>query len=131
MAGKKIKNVKIEFANTPAEQLRRVWLAGLGAFSLTRKHGGQWFGRFTEEGQDLAARSLRFARETVADTQAHAVGIFTPITRRVEKRVDAYAGAVERGVGRVLHRIGIPTKREIEDLTRQVAALSRKLKAAK
>jgi len=131
MAGKKSKSAKIEFANPPAEQLRRVWLAGLGAFSLTRKHGGQWFGRFAEEGQDVAARGLRFARETVADTQAHAVGMLTPITRRVVKRVDAYAGSVERGVGRVLHRFGIPTKSEIEELTRQVTALSRKLKAAK
>lgn len=131
MAGKKSKNAKIEFANTPTEQLRRLWLAGLGAFSLTRKHGGQWFGRFAEESRDVAARSLRFARETVADTQAHAVGVFTPITRRVEKRVDAYAGLAERSVGRVLHRVGIPTKREIEELTRQVATLSRKLKAAK
>ena len=131
MAHKKSKNAKIEFANTPAEQLRRVWLAGLGAFSLTRKHGGQWFGRFAEEGQAVAARSLRFARETVADTQAHAVGVFTPITRRVEKRVDHYAGVVEHNVGRVLHRFGIPTKREIEELTRQVTALSRKLKSAK
>ena len=131
MAGKKSKNAKIEFANPPAEQLRRVWLAGLGAFSLTRKHGGQWFGRFAEEGQDLAARSLRFARETVADTRAHAVGVFTPIARRVEKRVEKHAGAIEHGAGRVLHRFGIPTKREIEELTRQVTALSRKLKSAK
>ena len=131
MAGKKTKNVAVEFANTPAEQARRVWLAGLGAFSLTRKHGGQWFGRFAEEGQDLANRGLQLARETVQDTRAHAVGIFSPITARIEKRFDAYARSVEHGMGRVLHRLGIPTKREIEDLTRQVAALSRKLKAAK
>lgn len=131
MAGKKTKSVKVEFANTPAERMRRVWLAGLGAFSLTRKHGGQWFGRFAEEGQDLAGRGLQLARETFEDTRAHAVGIVSPITARVEKRFDAYAAAIERGMGRTLHRLGIPTKREIEELTRQVAALSRKLKAAK
>ncbi|MFT3792152.1 MAG: phasin family protein [Rudaea sp.] len=131
MAGKKTRNVKIEFANTPAEQLRRVWLAGLGAFSLTRKHGGQWFGRFVAEGQGFAARGTRFARETVADAQAQATGVFSPILLRAEKQCDAYAKVVENGVGRVLNRFGIPTKCEIEDLTRQIAALSRKLKAAK
>lgn len=131
MAGKKTKKAAVEFANTPAEQMRRVWLAGLGAFSLTRKHGGQWFGRFAGESRDFAKRSLRLARETVEDTRAHAVGVFSPIASHVEKRFDAYSAAVEHGTGRVLHRLNIPTKREIEDLTRQVAALSRKLKAAK
>jgi len=131
MAGKKTKNVKIEFANTPAEQLRRAWLAGLGAFSLTRKHGGQWFGRFVEEGQGFTARGTQFAREAVADAQAQATGVFSPILLRVEKQFDAYAKVVENRVGRALNRFGIPTKREIEDLSRQVATLTRKLKAAK
>ncbi|MBS0584322.1 MAG: phasin family protein [Proteobacteria bacterium] len=131
MAGKKTSNTQIEFANTPAEQLRRVWLAGLGAFSLTRKHGGQWFGRFVEEGQDFTARSAQFAREAVADAQAQATGIFSPILLRAEKQFDAYAKVVEKGVGRVLHRFGIPSKREVEDLSRHVATLTRKLKTAK
>lgn len=131
MAGKKTKTVKIEFANTPAEQLRRVWLASLGAFSVTRKHGGQWFGRFVEEGQGFAARSTRFARETVADARAQATGIFSPILLRAEKQFDAYAHIVEKRAGRVLNRFGIPSKRELEDLSRQVATLTRKLKAAK
>lgn len=131
MAGKATKKIRTIETNTPSEQFRRVWLAGLGAFSLTRKHSGQWFGRFADDGREAAARAAQFARETVADTQAHAVGVLTPITARVEKRIEAYAGTVESGVEPVLARFGIPSKREIEDLSRQVAALSRKLKAAK
>jgi poly(hydroxyalkanoate) granule-associated protein len=131
MARKKtIKNSKAIETNTPSEQLRRTWLAGLGAFSLTRKHGGQWFGRFAEESIDLAGRAVQFARETAADAQAHAVG-FTPIVAHIEKRYGTYASAVEHGFEHVLDRLGIPTKREVGDLTRQIAALSRKLKAAK
>ena len=131
MAGKKTKSTKIEVTNTAAEQLRCAWLAGLGAFSLTRKHSGQWFGRFVEEGQGFAARGTQFARETVADAQAQATGVFSPILLRVEKQFDTYAKVVENRVGRALNRFGIPTKREIEDLSRQVATLTRKLKAAK
>jgi poly(hydroxyalkanoate) granule-associated protein len=131
MAAKKSRNVKVEFANTPAEQLRRAWLAGLGAFSLTRKHSGQWFGRFAEEGQGFATRGTQFARETVADAQAQATGVFSPVLLRVEKQLGTYAQVVENGVGRMLSRFGIPSKREIEELSRQVATLTRKLKAAK
>ncbi|MBS0589486.1 MAG: phasin family protein [Proteobacteria bacterium] len=131
MAGKKIQNTKIEFANTPTEQLRRIWLAGLGAFSLTRKHGGEWFGRFVAEGQGFAARGTQFARETVADARAQATGVFSPILLRAEKQVDAYTKAVEKNVGRALNRFGIPSKHEIEELSRHVATLTRKLKTAK
>ena len=131
MAGKKTKNVKIELANTPVEQVRRVWLAGLGAFSLTRKHGGQWFGRFAEEGQELVTRTAQFAQESVADARAQATGVVA-IVERIEKQFGSYAQAVETGFGRALNYFGIPTKREIDDLSRQIAALSRRLnKAAK
>ena len=131
MAGKKTRQTPVQFADLPSEQMRRVWLAGLGVFSLTRKHGGEWAGRFAEEGQHLATRAVRFARETVADTRAHAVGAIAPLASQAEKRWETCAGAMENGIGRVLNRLGIPTKRNIEDLTRHIAALSRRLKAAK
>jgi poly(hydroxyalkanoate) granule-associated protein len=131
MTAKMTGKTMIGFASAPTEQMRRLWLAGLGAFSLTRKHGGQWFDRFAGEGKEFAARAVRFTLETAADTQAHATGAFAPITLRIEKSWGACADAVESGVARVLHRFGVPSKREIEALTRRVAALSRALKTAK
>ena len=66
-----------------------------------------------------------------ADARAQATGIFSPILLRAEKQFDAYAHIVEKRAGRVLNRFGIPSKRELEDLSRQVATLTRKLKTAK
>ena len=131
MSGNKTQGNKNAVINHTAEQLRRTWLAGLGVVSLTRKHGGQWVGRFVEESQELAARSTVFVRETAADVQAQATGVFSPILLRAEKQFDVCAKAVENNLGYVLNRFGIPSKRELDDLSRQLAALTRKLKAAK
>jgi poly(hydroxyalkanoate) granule-associated protein len=114
-----------------AEQGRRLWLASLGAFSLTQKRGSEVFGRFVSEGKDMQTRTLTLVREASADAQAQAIGVFAPITARIEKQLAQYGAAVETGVERVLARLGIPTKRDIEELSHQVAALSRKFKAVK
>jgi poly(hydroxyalkanoate) granule-associated protein len=131
MAGKQTKNIKTNVIKTPAEQARRLWLASLGAFSLAQKRGIELFTRFIDEGKDLQVRTLTMVREVSADTQAQALGVFTPFTARLEKQVAQYGAAIENGMERVLARLGIPAKRDIDELSRQVAALSRKLKTAK
>jgi len=131
MAGKQMKSIRTIAATAPAEQARHLWLAGLGALSLAQKRGSELFTRFIEEGRDLQTRTVTLAREVGADTQAQAMGVFTPITARIEKQLAHYGAAIEYGLERVFASLGIPAKRDIEDLSRQVAALSRKLKAAK
>ncbi len=131
MAGKQSRNVRANAIKTPAEQARRLWLAGLGAFSLAQKRSIELFTRFVDEGRGLQMRTVTMVREVSADTQAQAMGVFTPFTARLEKQVAQYGAIVENGFERVLARLGIPARRDIEELSRQVAALSRKLKTAK
>lgn len=129
MAAKQIKAQKI--VHTQAEQAHRVWLAGLGALSLSYKRSVEWFTRFVEEGKDLQSRSTTFAREAAIDLQAQATGVFAPFQARIEEQTAHAASTFETGVARILRRFGIPAKRDIEALSDQIAALTRKLKAAK
>ncbi len=131
MAGKQLKNVNAISVDTSAEQARRMWLAGLGVFSLAQKRSNALFSRLVDEGRDLQARTLTMVLEVGADAQAQAIGVFAPITARIEKQATRYGAAVENGVERLLARLGIPAKRDIEALSQQVAALSRKLKTVK
>lgn len=129
MAVKQIKAIKV--AHTPAEQAHRVWLAGLGALSLSCKRGIEWFTRIVEEGKDLQARSATFAREAATDLHAQATGLLTPFQARMEEQSAQVVSTLETGVASLLKRFGIPAKRDIEELSKQIAALTRKLKAAK
>jgi poly(hydroxyalkanoate) granule-associated protein len=129
MAVKQIKASKL--VHTPAEQAHRVWLAGLGAISLSYKRSVAWLTRFVEEGKDLQSRSTTFAREAATDLQAQATGIFAPLQARIEDQAAQLSSTVESSVARVLKRFGVPAKRDIEELSKQIAALTRKLKTAK
>jgi poly(hydroxyalkanoate) granule-associated protein len=131
MAGKRTPGDKAIRGSASAQYVRRAWLAGLGVLSLTQKHGRELLESFIIEGKDLQSRSLRFVRESAADARAQATGIFTPITARIEKQAADVVTSLENCVARVFNGLGIPTKREFDELSRQVGTLSRKVKAAK
>jgi len=130
MAAKQAKSNK-EPLHTPAEQAHRIWLAGLGVIAIVYKRGGEWFARVVEEGRELQERSTTFAHEAATDLRVHATGIFAPLQSRIEKRAAAYGAKVESGIAHALGKLGVPTKGEIERLSREIAALTRKLKTAK
>lgn len=126
MAVKQIKSNKV--AHTPAEQAHRVWLAGLGALSLSYTRGIAWFTRFIDEGHELQTRSTTFAREAATDLQSQAIGILAPLQARMEEQTSQVVTILENGLARALRRLGIPAKRDVEDLTAEIATLTRKLK---
>ncbi|TLY53576.1 MAG: hypothetical protein E6K53_00510 [Gammaproteobacteria bacterium] len=131
MAAKQTKGNKGTLLHTPAEQIHRIWLAGLGTIAIAYQRGGEWFARVVEEGRDLQARSTTFAQEAAADLQVHATGIFAPLQSRFEKQAAQYGTKIESGVASILGKLGVPAKREIEQLNRDIAALTRKLRTAK
>jgi len=129
MASRQIKDRGVAF--TPAEQAHRVWLAGLGALSLSYKHSAAWIVRFVEEGRDLQSRGTTFAREAATDLQAQATGVFAPLQSRIEKQTAGYADVLQTRIAAVLRRFGVPAKRDVDALSAEIAALTRKLKAAR
>ena len=108
-----------------------IWLAGVGAASLARKHGAVLVGDFIAEGRRLQGEAARFAHEARVDAQAQVKGLLTPVKARLKQEVKKAGAAVEAGVTGALARVGIPSKADIDELSQRVAALSRQLKAAK
>ena len=95
------------------ESAERIWLAGLGALALTEEEGTKLFKSLVKKGAafDKATRSrLDKQIATVKDAPSSAI-------RRIE-------GSVEHTMTGMLHRFGIPTRREIHSLTRRVESLA-------
>ena len=96
-----------------SESAERIWLAGLGALALTEEQGTRLF-------KNLVKRGEGFERETRSrlDKQIATVRQVPSVAmRRLE-------GGVEHTMSGVLHRFGIPTRREIHTLTRRVELLA-------
>lgn len=95
------------------ESAERIWLAGLGALAVTEEQGSKLFKNLVKKGEafDRATRSrLDKQIATVKDAPGTAM-------RRIE-------GSVEQTMTGMLHRFGIPTRREIHSLTRRVESLA-------
>lgn len=121
----------------PAERLTRrvtesaqqIWLAGLGALSRAQSEGKSLFDALVKEGESMEERSrqqsdrgesLRDSVETTLNqARERAAGTWDRVERSFEERVH-----------RVLRRMDIPSRSDIETLNDRLDALNRRLTRA-
>ena len=107
---------KKELQNDIMDSAHKVWLAGLGAVAMAEEEGGKFFSGLVEKGQKLEGKSkkqVEKARGTVAGMKTVAESYWDTFGRTIDDQVTA-----------VIHRIGVPTKDEIEALTKKVEDLT-------
>ena len=113
--------VKTEIAETAEkatplfETVHRVLLAGGGAVALT-----------TDEIQDLVERgeiAERDGRKLVKDVISRRNGA----EKQVEKSVENASNMVEDQIEKILNRLNVPTKHDIEELGKKIAHLTKKV----
>jgi len=95
------------------DSANQIWLAGLGAFSKAQKGGAEMFEALVAEGEKFQERTKGAADERVAEMREKA----TETWNKVEKVFD------DR-VGRALHALNVPTRKDIDVLSRRVHDLT-------
>ena len=130
------KNGKMLVPAKLTESARTVWLAGVGALAEAEDRGGKLvsdggklFERLVKEGRSYEARN-RKRLATMLDTMKHSVkgaragvgAAVDKVTGRVSHRVTE---PINDAIAATLHRLGVPTRREIQVLTRRVEELTR------
>jgi poly(hydroxyalkanoate) granule-associated protein len=101
---------RVKELRQPVEQ---IWLAGLGALALTEEEGGKLFKSLVKRGkgfEKITRNRLEDAFEATRAVPGNAMA-------RIEEGVsDTFSG--------VLRRLGVPSRREINSLTRRVEGLA-------
>lgn len=121
IANKKTKELQTDIADSA----HKVWLAGLGALAMAEEEGNKLFKNLVEKGEGLEQRGkehVEKARGTVTGMRTVAESYWETFERTLDEKVTS-----------VIHRIGVPTKDEIETLTGKVEDLTKaidKLRAA-
>jgi poly(hydroxyalkanoate) granule-associated protein len=101
----------------PVETLQgsveQVWLAGLGALALTEEEGSKFFHSLVKKGEVVEKKS-KARLENVVDVakKVPATAIST-----IERRTD-------ETFQQVMQRLGIPTRKDIDLLTRRIEKLT-------
>ena len=108
---------------------QQVWLAGLGALSRAQAEGSRLFESLVREGESMEARSREESprgeslRDSVENTLGNARDRAAGTWDRVEK-------SFEDRVQRVLRRMDIPSRSDIEALNARLDALNARLNRA-
>ena len=99
------------------ESAHEIWLAGPGAFALAGEEGGRLFKSLVKKGEGL--EKINKAR---INKLADRVDGFRGDAKHAMERVKT---PIEAGMSNAMHRLGIPTRKEIATLTKRVEELTR------
>lgn len=106
-----------DFMATIQESASNIWLAGLGAYAKTQEEGSKVFDALVKEGDAVQRRAKKAADDTVADISATATGAWGKLEKVFEDRV-----------ARALHSLNVPTKKDIDALSKRVTELTKTAK---
>ena len=115
MAKKKAKEVQSELV----ESAHKIWLAGLGALAVATEEGSKLFDSLVSRGEQLEGKGkeqVGKAKETVSGVKTVAESYWTTFEQKLDEQITG-----------VIHRLGVPTKDEIEMLTKKVADLTKSI----
>jgi len=105
-----------ENGNVLVDNGRKVVLAGLGVVTLAQEELTQLFKNLVERGASTEQKTRKMVSKQVETRQKE--------VRKVSKRVER---KVEKQFENVLHRMNIPSKNDIEKLSRKVTTLNKKV----
>jgi poly(hydroxyalkanoate) granule-associated protein len=111
-------------AATVRESAQQIWLAGLGAWGKTREEGVKVFDALVQEGRGIEARTRKLAGARVGLVTGQVGKAASDAQAKATATWDKLEHVFEQRVARALHRLGVPTKKEIAMLTARVEELT-------
>lgn len=116
--GKKLKALAGSFtdgqlATTVKESAQQIWLAGLGAFAKAQEEGNKVFDVLVKEGEAIQSKTRKLTDAKIAAVAGKAAGTWDRLEQVFEDRV-----------ARSLSSLGVPSKKDIDKLTKRVVELT-------
>jgi poly(hydroxyalkanoate) granule-associated protein len=100
------------------ESAHQIWLAGLGALSIAEDESGKIFKTLVKRGR---------AFEDVAKDRLEEVKGKLDVRKSASDAMERIEDTLDDGMTGVLHRLGLPTMKEIDGLSKRVERLTRTL----
>jgi poly(hydroxyalkanoate) granule-associated protein len=103
------------------EAAEQIYLAGLGAFALAEEEGSKVFENLVKAGKGLEKMNKARVQKLLNQVQGK-VGNVREGAQHTFGRITA---PIDAGVTTALHRLGVPTRKEIGLLTKRVEELTK------
>ena len=106
------------------DSAQQIWLAGLGAFSKAQEEGQKVFDALVKEGNSIQKRTMRMTEDKMNDVTNRVGKLAGGLQKQANGTWDKLETVFEERVERALTRLGVPTNKEIGELTRRVEQLT-------
>ena len=106
---------------------RKIWLAGLGAYTKVGQEGREYFQELVAAGQTVEKKGKKAVSEKLHAANAEIDDAATQVSSfkgRVEVQLDKVEKAFDNRVASALNRIGIPSKHDVEALSAKLDELT-------
>jgi poly(hydroxyalkanoate) granule-associated protein len=113
---------------------RDIWLAGIGAMAVAEEESSKLFSTLVKKGSAYETRNrqrVESALTGLVDLRQDAVqnlsNASTTLRRTAGRTMERVESTIDTGVAAALERLGVPTRKEIHELTRKVERLTESL----
>jgi len=110
------------------ESAQQIWLAGLGAFSKAQDEGTKLFETLVKEGLSLEQKTRKLAMGKADEMRGAVETGVTQVRERTQETWDKLEKVFEDRVSKALGTLGVPGRRELDQLAGKVEELSREIR---
>jgi poly(hydroxyalkanoate) granule-associated protein len=103
----------------------------LDATLNVREKGEELIGNVLNEAKGLRKKAEKLAGNVFGDVQEQANGVLAQVKSAAAANLDWATDKAQDQVGKVLNRLGVPTKADVSELSRRVNELSKQVKLMK
>ena len=114
---------KMVFQDDVLESAQKIWLAGLGALSMAEEEGTKFFKNLVKKGEKFelpGKKQLEKVQDTVEEQ-------FEGVRDKAETTIGKFGKSFDSKVADTLQRLGVPSRMEIQKLTKRVELLTKKV----
>ena len=113
-----------QLASSVKDSAQQIWLAGMGAFAKAQAEGGKVFDALVKEGVSLQRKTQAVAEEKLGDVTGKMSSMASEVTSKAGASWDKLENIFEERTAKALGKLGVPTAKDVAELTRRVEELS-------
>ncbi|MDR3389858.1 MAG: phasin family protein [Rudaea sp.] len=110
------------------ESAQHIWLAGLGAFAKAQGEGSKLFDALVKQGSSLEQQTRKIATGKVEEVRGAVESSVSQVRERTQETWDRLEQVFESRVSHALSKLGVPGRKELDELLARVDELNREVK---
>ena len=110
------------------DSAQQIWQAGLGAFNKAQVEGSKTFEALVKEGVSFQRKTQSAAEEKINEATQKMTSMASDIGSKASGQWDKLENIFEERVAKALHKLGVPSAKDIDALMARIDALNASVK---